>query len=272
MVPGSVPVTPDVGGFAASSGVSARVTIAAAVPWPSTTIIAASNPVTSIAASSTRSISSSRSIEPPSSPKSRLRRLSRSARSSACERSFESASIFTRISSTALTSCSLCSALGESRRTTTIVASAATAPKARTAITAVVDNPAPSPQPTPLESHNRALPLEKGYPSSHCTGRSGRWPGLRQREPGASSARSGAPTSPRATGRATAARARASNASPLSFGRHSTMPVEKVVPAGAERAALPRRGPGRRSGARRPRPSPGGAPRTRRAVAGRRCR
>ena len=90
-------------------------------------------------------MTSSRSIEPPSSPKSRFRRVSRSARSSASVRSCAIASIFVRISSTARTSSVLSAqAYPGVRRLATRrpIATASTA--AAMTITAVVTTPNPS--------------------------------------------------------------------------------------------------------------------------------
>ena len=167
IVPGSVPATPDVGGRADSCAVMPRVTTAGAPSCLSTTIIAASMPSISIAASSTRSMSSSRSIELPISPKIRFRRLSCSARSSASDRPPASSSIFVRISSTARTRSSFGGVLaaGVRRLTITPTTIAATTRAATTIRTAVARFPGTSSENySPCNHTNGGCNLERGTP------------------------------------------------------------------------------------------------------------
>ncbi len=128
------------------------VAVAAGPFCSSSETIAASKPGTSSAASRIRSRSSSNSTEVPRSLRNLLRRLSRSARSSACERSRPRSSMRLRMSSTARASRSSRS-VGSLRRRRI---SSATSPRPSSAVAAMIvvivplemSCPPPSPQRT----------------------------------------------------------------------------------------------------------------------------
>ncbi len=172
IVPGNAPTTPDVGGRADSCALIPRVTTAGAPSCRSTTIIAASMPSISMAASSTRSMSSSRSIESPSSPNSRFRRLSCSARSSASDSPPASSSIFVRISSTARTSSSFCGGVVGARRLRTSQTRIAAATRTAAMITNVIATCRASSSGTtsPCTHANGGCNLDRGTPFANVLG------------------------------------------------------------------------------------------------------